>query len=251
MGSSSLAEMGLAAARLVVPSGARNGGRGLPSGFSRLSTLISCGVPTNIGLGSSISTGTSFTSEAGAGATSAGAGASAGVSTAAACSTSSAGWAGALSGGAGVSEGAGWGSSSLQEAPKHNTTTIAARSSAFVAEFNFFLISLTSITRNPKSFTLPRRFTCETLAALLDRNGYPTGRPFGCQVALDAILLQIFTSTWPKKKAHPAFAQPSKKQGPSLAESLHPKTLNRRTPASRPSQGRSSCSYASFWGVSC
>ena len=32
--------------------GAKNGGRGLPSGFSRLGTRIFCGVPTNIGLGS-------------------------------------------------------------------------------------------------------------------------------------------------------------------------------------------------------
>jgi len=55
MGSSSLLDTGLPSATLDVPAGARNGGRGLPSGFSRLGTLKFCGVPTNMGFGSSIS----------------------------------------------------------------------------------------------------------------------------------------------------------------------------------------------------
>jgi hypothetical protein len=64
MGSSSLLETGFSRATFVVPAGAKNGGRGLPKGFSRLGTRVSCGVPTNIGLGFLISIGTISTGRA-------------------------------------------------------------------------------------------------------------------------------------------------------------------------------------------
>jgi len=58
IGSSSLDFTGFPRATFFVPGGAKNGGRGLPSDYSRLGTRVSCGVPTNIGLGSFISTAT-------------------------------------------------------------------------------------------------------------------------------------------------------------------------------------------------
>jgi hypothetical protein len=60
IGSSSLLLTGLPRATFVVPAGAKNGGRGLPNGFSRFSTLVSCGVSTNMGFGNVMSSGTSL-----------------------------------------------------------------------------------------------------------------------------------------------------------------------------------------------
>src|SRR5450759_2465252 len=50
----------LPAATFTTPAGARNGSRGLPSGRSRLGTFRFCGVPSNIGFGSSMGRGASF-----------------------------------------------------------------------------------------------------------------------------------------------------------------------------------------------
>src|SRR5512140_585617 len=60
IGCSSELVTGFLNATFLVPSGARNGGRGPPSGFSRFGTCRLPGVPTNIGLGSLISSGTSL-----------------------------------------------------------------------------------------------------------------------------------------------------------------------------------------------
>ena len=60
IGSSSVLATGFPNATFFVPSGARNGGRALPNGFSRLGTCIFCGVPMNIGFGSLSSIGTNF-----------------------------------------------------------------------------------------------------------------------------------------------------------------------------------------------
>src|SRR3982751_314935 len=56
-GSESLLDTGLCRATLVVPAGARNGGRGLPNGFSRFATLGGAGVPSKSGFGSTIGSG--------------------------------------------------------------------------------------------------------------------------------------------------------------------------------------------------
>jgi hypothetical protein len=58
---------GFCNATFFVPSGARNSGRGLPRGFSRFGTAMFVGVPTNIGFGSLISSGKSFSPAVGAG----------------------------------------------------------------------------------------------------------------------------------------------------------------------------------------
>ena len=60
-GAGSLLTTGLPRARLTVPSGAKNGGRGLPSGFSTFGSFSGTGVPRNAGAGSSISMATIFT----------------------------------------------------------------------------------------------------------------------------------------------------------------------------------------------
>ena len=54
IGNSSVLVTLFPSATFLVPFGARNGGRGLPKGFSRLGTDKFVGVPTNIGSGSSI-----------------------------------------------------------------------------------------------------------------------------------------------------------------------------------------------------
>ena len=58
-GCSSEPVTGFLNATFLVPAGTRNGCRGRPRGFSRFGTAIFVGVPTNIGLGSLISSGTS------------------------------------------------------------------------------------------------------------------------------------------------------------------------------------------------
>jgi len=143
IGSSSLLETGLFKVTFVVPSGAKNGGRALPNGFSRLGTFVSWGLPTNIGFGSFISIGTKpavFAGAAGSGSvTSAGFSATGSVTVSAGFLGSSATDLTVL--GAGDSNDAfSVGSDFLHEGIKHKDIITNTQTQIFTIEPNSFVI---------------------------------------------------------------------------------------------------------------